>query len=353
MAGILLEKVGHRYGKTMPFALEVADIEFKDGQTYALLGPSGCGKTTMLNIISGLLRPSDGRVILGGADVTNVRPEKRNIAQVFQFPVIYQTKSVFDNLAFPLECRGWLAADIKRRVEETAEILGLSGRLRQSARNLTADEKQLVSLGRGIVREDVAALLMDEPLTVIDPQAKFDLRKRIKQANVRTRNTLIYVTHDQNEAMTFADEVLVMSHGRLVQRGTPEDLFERPLNSYVGNFIGSPGMNFVPVEVSGGKFVCNSTVIERRQSLPDGTTGAAIGIRPEYVRFARPGESGLKGELISRQDQGSTIVLAYDCSGTTIRMKVKRSQAAETGSRSLMLPAEKSRLYVNDALVEG
>ncbi len=171
---------------------------------------------------------------LGERDVTRAAIADRNIAQVFQFPVVYRSKTVFGNLAFPLKCRNWDKARIERRVSEVAELLGLTARLGRSARSLTADEKQLISLGRGLVRDDVAALLMDEPLTVIDPQMKFDLRRRIKQANERTRHTVIYVTHDQNEAMTFADEILVMQAGRVihaVRRRTSSSARSTPMSA--------------------------------------------------------------------------------------------------------------------------
>ena len=186
-------------------------MTWADGQTYALLGPSGCGKSTMLNIISGLLRPSEGRVLFDGQDVTARDTGQRNIAQVFQVPVIYRSMSVADNLAFPLVCRKVPQAVIVKRVERIAERLGLAPMLKRPANALTADQKQLVSLGRGLVREDFSAILLDEPLTVIDPQMKFELRKILKQINEEFRLTMVLVTHDQNEAMTFAKTVIVGS----------------------------------------------------------------------------------------------------------------------------------------------
>ena len=176
---------------------------------YAILGPSGCGKTTMLNIMSGLVYPSKGSVFFDGTNITSIRTEKRNIAQVFQFPVIYNTMSVYANLAFPLKCRNFNDDKIKSKVIEVAEILNLNLFLNKLAKELTADQKQLISLGRGLVREDVAAILMDEPLTVIDPDLKFRLRRKLKEINEKYNTTLIYVTHDQNEAMTFAKKLLL------------------------------------------------------------------------------------------------------------------------------------------------
>src|SRR3989442_9138652 len=237
------------------YALLPLKMTFTDGGAYALLGPSGCGKTTMLNIISGLVRPSHGSVSFDGKPVTGLTPQARNIAQVFQFPVIYDTMTVAENLAFPLRNRGIAADRIKQRVGRIAEMLELNGQLDQRAANLAADAKQKISLGRGLVREDVSAVLFDEPLTVIDPHLKWQLRRKLKQIHHELKLTLIYVTHDQVEALTFADQVVVMTRGRAVQVGPADALFERPAHTFVGHFIGSPGTNFLPA------FTQNGTVI--------------------------------------------------------------------------------------------
>ena len=228
------------------YALLPLQMSFEDGGAYALLGPSGCGKTTMLNIVSGLLKPSHGTVKFDGRDVTTLTPQQRNIAQVFQFPVIYDTMTVAENLAFPLRNRGVAPDRIRARVGKIAEMLELNGQLDQRASGLSADAKQKISLGRGLVREDVSAVLFDEPLTVIDPHLKWQLRRKLKQIHHELKLTLVYVTHDQVEALTFADRVVVMTRGRAVQVGTAGELFERPSPRFVGHFIGSPGMNFLP-----------------------------------------------------------------------------------------------------------
>lgn len=186
MASIHLKNLGHRYaasdaGSDNPYALNPLDQVWEDGGAYALLGPSGCGKTTLLNIISGLLRPSEGRVLFDGEDVTDLSTERRNIAQVFQFPVVYDTLTVAENLAFPLRNRGMESTTIEARVAETLTMLGLEGRANERARSLNADDKQKISLGRGLVRTDVRAILFDEPLTVIDPHLKWQLRTELKK----------------------------------------------------------------------------------------------------------------------------------------------------------------------------
>src|ERR1700677_3825747 len=250
MARITLDGIAHRYDtRSQSAALKRLNHVWQHGRAYALLGPSGCGKTTLRNIISGLIMPSEGRVLFDEKDVTQLPTERRNIAQVFQFPVIYDTMSVAENLAFPLKNRGIDRRAVKARVAEVADLLGLTRDLSRRARNLTAEAKQRVSLGRGLVRSDVAAILFDEPLTVIDPSLKWQLRSKLKAVHRALDLLMIYVTHDQVEALTFADEVVVMKDGSVLQVATPTRLFEQPEHTFVGYFIGSPGMNLVAAEV--------------------------------------------------------------------------------------------------------
>jgi glycerol transport system ATP-binding protein len=238
------------------YALLPLQMTFEDGGAYALLGPSGCGKTTLLNIVSGLVTPSHGTVEAStGATSRTVTPQQRNIAQVFQFPVIYDTMTVAQR-TWPSRCA---TAACRRRADQAARRPGRRdarderpARITRAA-GLAADAKQKISLGRGLVREDVSAVLFDEPLTVIDPHLKWQLRRKLKQIHHELKLTLIYVTHDQVEALTFAEQVVVMTRGRAVQIGTASQLFERPRHTFVGNFIGSPGMNFLAARaVAGG-----------------------------------------------------------------------------------------------------
>ncbi|MBS0434748.1 MAG: ABC transporter ATP-binding protein [Proteobacteria bacterium] len=294
--------------KDEDYALLPLKMSFADGGAYALLGPSGCGKTTMLNIISGLVVPSQGSVKFGERDVTRASPQERNIAQVFQFPVIYDTMTVAENLAFPLRNRGVAPERIRQRVGRIAEMLELSGQLDRRAAGLAADAKQKISLGRGLVREDVSAVLFDEPLTVIDPHLKWQLRRKLKQIHHELKLTLVYVTHDQVEALTFADQVVVMTRGRAVQVGTASELFERPSHTFVGHFIGSPGMNFLPAAV-----------------LPGAPPGAAtLGVRPEYVTLAAPQASGAVAATVTQlQDIGTWWLLgATLADGSVVRARL-------------------------------
>ena len=320
MARIALDGVAHSYLSVprgpQDYALKRLDHVWEDGSAYALLGPSGCGKTTLLNIISGLITPSEGRVLFDGTDVTGLPTAARNIAQVFQFPVIYDTMTVAENLAFPLRNRKVPAAEVEARVAEVAEMLDLSPILSRKARGLTADVKQKVSLGRGLVRADVAAILFDEPLTVIDPHLKWMLRSKLKELHRQFDLTMVYVTHDQTEALTFADRVVVMYEGEVVQIGTPEDLFERPAHTFVGYFIGSPGMNVAPVEIDGARARLGGQEIRLGRGyagLPKGTR-TELGIRPEYVRISTNG-AGLPGRVLRVDDVGRYRIVRLDLAG--------------------------------------
>jgi len=335
MARIELD-LAHSY-KAQPrdeadYALLPLKMTFADGGAYALLGPSGCGKTTLLNIVSGLLAPSQGRVLFDGQDVTQVTPQARNIAQVFQFPVIYDTMTVAENLAFPLKNRKVPAAQIDKRVSDIAEMLELGPQLKQRAAGLSADQKQKISLGRGLVRPDVSAVLFDEPLTVIDPHLKWQLRRKLKQIHHELKLTLIYVTHDQVEALTFADEVVVMTRGRAVQVGTAEALFERPAHTFVGHFIGSPGMNFLPARADGGRLEVAGRHLAAPRALPEGDI--RLGIRPEYLSLAAADTPGaLPVEVMRVQDIGTHLMLTARAAGQLLKARLSPDTAApEPGS---------------------
>jgi glycerol transport system ATP-binding protein len=342
MAEILLRAISHSYdvrrgAREAGASLVLRDVElrWRDGGAYALLGPSGCGKTTLLGIISGLLQPTRGSVLYGGKDVTQLSSRDRNIAQVFQFPVVYDTMTVRQNLAFPLRNRGLPGAEIDRRVERVADALELTAVLPARATRLTADQKQILALGRGLVRDDVAAILFDEPLTVIDPHRKWLLRRKLKEIHKQFRHTLIYVTHDQTEALTFADEVVVMQHGQVLQRGTPEQLFRRPAHTYVGYFIGSPGMNVLPCEVVRGADAASGPVRARigdhEVALAAGgnlPTGALeLGIRPEHIAFADAGAAGLPVQVAAVEDHGRFRIVAGWLAGHRIKLRVGHTAA--------------------------
>lgn len=306
MATITLDGIGHAYGPARTeadFALKPIHHVWEQGRAYALLGPSGCGKTTLLNIISGLVTPSHGRLLFDGVDVTRLPTAQRNIAQVFQFPVIYDTMTVAGNLGFPLRNRGVDRAAIATRVAEIADMLDLTPDLGRRARGLTADAKQKISLGRGLVRADVAAVLFDEPLTVIDPALKWELRSKLKAVHRALDLLMIYVTHDQTEALTFADLVVVMNEGKVLQIGTPAELFDMPAHTFVGYFIGSPGMNLLPADVHGLQAKVEGHVIPLATAYP-AMPGAELGIRPEFATLVSAGRGGLPVHIERIEDLG-------------------------------------------------
>ncbi|WP_326535672.1 ABC transporter ATP-binding protein [Pseudorhodoferax sp.] len=335
------------------YALLPLQMSFEDGGAYALLGPSGCGKTTMLNIVSGLVRPSHGQVLFDGRDVTGDSPQQRNIAQVFQFPVIYDTMTVGENLAFPLKNRGVAPARIKERVGRVAEMLELSGQLGQRAAGLSADAKQKISLGRGLVREDVSAVLFDEPLTVIDPHLKWQLRRKLKQIHHELKLTLIYVTHDQVEALTFAEQVVVMTRGRAVQMGSASALFERPRHTFVGHFIGSPGMNFLPAQHSGGALqVAGHGLHGAPAGLPEGAL--KLGVRPEYLALAPEATAGALPALVTQvQDVGTYQLLSARIGEVPVKARVAPGLALPAvGSTAwLQVLGAHTCFYCNEELV--
>ncbi|MFN7224684.1 MAG: ABC transporter ATP-binding protein [Paracoccaceae bacterium] len=355
MAQITLKNLAHSYyphpTKDEDFALKELDHVWQDGGAYALLGSSGCGKTTLLNIISGLLRPSQGRVLFGDHDVTDAATSERNIAQVFQFPVVYDTMTVRDNLAFPLRNRGMDAAYIASRVQQIAHMIGMEDILARKAQGLTADAKQKISLGRGMVREDVNAILFDEPLTVIDPQMKWELRTQLKKLHRDFGHTMIYVTHDQTEALTFADKVVVMYDGRVVQMGTPEELFETPAHTFVGYFIGSPGMNLFDAQIDGNRAHLQGVPVALGAAYGPIKGRTQIGIRPEYAVLTR-GE-GLPVTIKRVEDVGRHRLVRADVMGQPISIVAPEGMEVSADLTHVSFAPQKINVYADDWRVQG
>jgi glycerol transport system ATP-binding protein len=348
MAKITLDKLRHSYMDDpkgpQDYALKEIDLDWDDGGAYALLGPSGCGKSTLLNIISGLLTPSEGRVLFDGTDVTALPPDQRNIAQVFQFPVIYDTMSVYNNLAFPLRNRGVSPDRIEARVQEIARMLELEDSLKIRASNLSPDNKQKISMGRGLVRDDVNVIMFDEPLTVIDPGLKWTLRSKLRELHQEIAVTMIYVTHDQTEALTFADQVVVMQDGVIVQIGSPIELFERPQHTFVGHFIGSPGMNILPCETAGGGawFRGQPVALEGPVTTQGGKT--EIGIRPEFVSLA---DTGIPAVVRKAADLGRHTVVEAVAGDTVVNVIINGAPPAKGEQVHLAFDPQRTRVYAD------
>ncbi len=357
MARIDLHKLAHSYlpkpTNESDFALQEMDLAWEDGNAYALLGPSGCGKTTLLNVISGLVTPSQGEVWFDGRDVTALSPQERNIAQVFQFPVIYDTMTVYNNLAFPLRNRKMAETEIRERVNEVAEMLELDDVLHKRAANLSADAKQKISLGRGLVRSDVAAVLFDEPLTVIDPHMKVLLRRKLKQIHARFKLTMIYVTHDQLEALTFADQVVVMNAGQILQIGSPQDLFENPQHTFVGHFIGSPGMNFLPCQIQNGIASIDDQQIHIGSGNETLSGNFELGIRPEFLILQNKKSQGNHEVTIKGvEDLGNCKIATVQFGEHSLKVKVLEGRDVPAEIGFLEFPPQWIRIYADGTLIK-
>ncbi|MFW2366001.1 MAG: ABC transporter ATP-binding protein [Desulforhopalus sp.] len=362
MARIDMQGIAHSYianpQSDEDYALKQLNVSWEDGGAYSLLGPSGCGKTTLLNIISGLVVPSEGRVLFDDKDVTKLSTQDRNIAQIFQFPVIYDTMSVHDNLAFPLRNRKVPEKEVRMRVAEVAELLELTSDLKRRASGLTADIKQIISLGRGLVRSDVAAVLLDEPLTVIDPHVKWLLRRRLKQIHEQLRMTMIFVTHDQTEALTFADQVVLIHNGVVVQHGPPEELFERPQHAFVGYFIGDPGINMLPCTINQGKLMISDCAFpvseELTKKLPQVSGELALGIRPIYCSLTAEDTPGSFEAQVERvKNLGDYQLITARLAEHTFRARLSMDENISAGShRRFRFPEENIQLFSNEIAVQ-
>ncbi|MFT5707392.1 MAG: glycerol transport system ATP-binding protein [Oceanospirillaceae bacterium] len=366
MAEIHLKGLAHSYmGNpqiSSDYAINEMDHVWQQGGAYALLGPSGCGKSTLLNLISGLIKPSHGSVLFDGVEVNNISTQDRNIAQVFQFPVIYDSMTVYDNLAFPLRNMKMDKHSIDSKVREVATTLDLTSILSRKANNLSADEKQKISMGRGLVRDDVSAILFDEPLTVIDPNLKWKLRRQLKQIHERYNITMVYVTHDQLEASTFADKIALMYEGKIVQFGTPRELFENPNHTFVGYFIGSPGMNFISLkkEASNGtnKFSFDDIDFpltkEQHSALSNiKSENIKVGIRPEFVQLSTAEhQESLPCQVLHTEDLGTYKIVSIKVGEQTIKVRLGEDQHVPSENAFATFPNPWVKIYVDEYLID-
>ena len=306
MAPVTIRNVKKSFGSVS--TIHGVSIDIADGEFVVLVGPSGCGKSTLLRMLAGLEEISGGEILIGGRVVNDLPAKERDIAMVFQNYALYPHMSVADNMAFALKLKSVPKAEIERRVKPAADILGLSALLDRFPRQLSGGQRQRVAMGRAIVR-DPQVFLFDEPLSNLDAKLRVSMRAEIKNLHARLGTTTVYVTHDQIEAMTMADKIVVMRDGRVEQVGAPLDLYDRPANTFVAGFIGSPSMNFVQGRVEGEAFVTGDGL---RLPLPAGVGAvppgeATYGVRPEHVRI---GEGGVPIRVEVVEPTGSEVMVA-------------------------------------------
>ena len=327
MADVVFENVTKRFGKVA--AVENLTLEIEDGEFIVLLGPTGAGKTTTLRLAGGLETPDHGRILIGGNDVTHAPSAVRDVAFVFQQYSLYPHFTVFDNMAFPLRAplRRTSAAAIKERVTEIARLLRIEDKLDNRATQLSGGEMQRVAIGCALVREP-AAFLMDEPLSSLDAKLREDLRVELKRIQVDMGATILYVTHDQSEAMTMADRIGVLREGRLVQVGTPRQVYAEPETDYVALRLGSPRINLLPMGALG---------------ITEGPAGAeTIGIRPEDVVLGRG--DGL-GEVLTVEHLGAETVVLLRIGGHEVHALAGPGEPARPGDRVIVSTLPEAALY--------
>lgn len=273
MAAISLHDLSFRYPGAASETLAALNLTIADGEAHALLGASGAGKTTLLHLLAGLLSPTSGKLLFDERDVSHHSGRQRNVAQVFQFPVLYESLTVAENLAFPLKTRKAPAKLIAERIAYICDELEIEALRQRKPAGLSLFEKQLVAVGKALIRPDVSMVLLDEPLTAVEPRTKWRLRQTLRRVQQDLGITMIYVTHDQTEALTFADRVSVLAEGGILQTGTPEQVYAEPEHEFVGHFVGSPGMNFLPAQALG-------------------VSGAErVGFRPEWISLAETADT--------------------------------------------------------------
>jgi sn-glycerol 3-phosphate transport system ATP-binding protein len=344
MAAVTLKQVKKSFGATA--VIHGIDLSIADGEFLVLVGPSGCGKSTLLRMVAGLEETTSGEISIAGRPVNNLEPKDRDIAMVFQNYALYPHMSVFDNMAYGLRIRGLDKAEIDRRVKKAAESLQLALLLERKPRQLSGGQRQRVAMGRAIVR-DPKVFLFDEPLSNLDAKLRVQMRVEIKRLQRSLGVTSIYVTHDQVEAMTLADRLVVMNAGRAEQIGTPMELYNRPATLFVAGFIGSPAMNLIPATAAGNALELPGG---RKLRLDWPASGdVTVGIRPEHLTAAKGGDAALplRVELIEPLGAETLVYGRLSGDGAELTARVHGEAALEPGA-TLNLTVEPRHLHLFD-----
>ncbi len=348
MATVEYDKVGKHFGAIR--VMEDISFTIDDHRFVVLLGPSGCGKTTLLRMTAGLETISEGEICIAGQPMNKVHPRDRDIAMVFQNYALYPQMKVFDNIAFSLQVRKQPPEEIRRQVEWAADLLNLTSLLDRLPKELSGGQRQRVAMGRALVRHP-KVFLFDEPLSNLDAKLRGQMRYEIRRIHNRLNTTTIYVTHDQIEAMTMADEVVVMRDGNIEQIGTPEEIYDRPANCFVADFIGSPAINFLEGEIDGEDDGAVVRVGSVTLPLPNGTaahrgTSVVLGVRPVDINVGRDG--GLPAEVILVESTGAESHLLLGVEGHEIRAVTPGRFRAKPGD-ACALSIRPETLHVFDA----
>lgn len=320
MTAVRLKKVVKRYGDVG--AVHGIDLELQDGKFTVLVGPSGCGKTTTLRMIAGLETVSDGRIFIGDLDVTSLEPKDRDISMVFQNYALYPHLTVAENIAFPLMARGAKRAEIQGRIEEVAVALEITPLLGRKPKELSGGQQQRVAIGRAIVRQP-KVFLFDEPLSNLDAKLRVEMRTELLRLQRQLGTTAVYVTHDQEEAMTLSDVMVVMRDGVICQQGKPVEVYERPIDTFVASFVGSPRMNLLHGVIDHGAFTFAGGL---RVQVESGHLGeATVGVRPEDVILGVDGDEGFAGVVEIIELLGPRAIVAVKARGTSLTAVVESS----------------------------
>jgi len=351
MSVLQLQDLAKQYSRKV-WGVRKMDLEVEDREFIVFLGPSGCGKTTCMRMIAGLEETTRGSIVLHGRDITDLPPRDRGISMVFQNYAIWPHMTVFDNIAFSLKLKKMASGEIDRTVREVAEMVKIEQMLKRYPGQMSGGQQQRVALARALAVKP-KLFLMDEPLSNLDAKLRVVMRTELKAIHQKTGATSIFVTHDQSEAMSMADRIVIMRDGEIVQVGTPEDVYERSADMFVAGFIGTPPTNFfhVTLESRGGELLLKNSSFslpvsgeDRERLSAAGCDGIVLGVRPENIEITAPGEEDFSVEVLVVEPQGSYQIVAFEMNDRIVKMIVPSSVRLSPGS-ALPLRFDRTRLH--------